>query len=236
MQNVSSSSAKGDQEVTSQECTGWAALPNWVVRDPSLGPYALAILLVISSHVGPNGYALSQALIAQESGCSLATVKRVLTLLRERGLLTVVPTFRGPERGPNLYRLAFDIGPGMSPSDRGASQSEPPGLTERAPRSDRAREEEPREEEPVLARKRATAAPDRLPLSPRMEQWWAENEIAGVEPIAETRAFLDYWRARGGTFIDWEAAWRNWMRKAKPHHQPNSANSTPPSAVDRSYL
>jgi hypothetical protein len=35
-----------------------------------------------------------------------------------------------------------------------------------------------------------------------------------VDMVYETEKFLDYHRARGTTFKDWTAAWRNWMRRA----------------------
>lgn len=61
--------------------------------------------------------------------------------------------------------------------------------------------------------KRATPAPDHFPLTDKLTAWGAEN-APGIDLPAETERFLDYHRAKGSTFRDWSAAWRNWVRRA----------------------
>jgi len=46
---------------------------------------------------------------------------------------------------------------------------------------------------------------------------WASRQphLAAVNLDAETEKFLDHHRSRGTTFLDWQAAWRTWMARAK---------------------
>jgi len=43
---------------------------------------------------------------------------------------------------------------------------------------------------------------------------WQEEKFPDVEEAAERDKFADYWRARGDVRRDWDAAYRNWIRKA----------------------
>lgn len=43
---------------------------------------------------------------------------------------------------------------------------------------------------------------------------WAGEEVPQVEIDRETGRFVDHHLARGNQFKDWDAAWRNWMRRA----------------------
>lgn len=63
---------------------------------------------------------------------------------------------------------------------------------------------------------RATKAPDVFPPTDSMRAWIADHGIPSQQAKAETEAFLDWHRSKGSTFIDWQAAWRNWMRRVKP--------------------
>jgi hypothetical protein len=58
---------------------------------------------------------------------------------------------------------------------------------------------------------------------------WAVNDLpAGLDLEAETEKFRDYWTAQPGAKgrkTDWDATWRNWMRKASerlPGYRPPS--------------
>lgn len=47
-----------------------------------------------------------------------------------------------------------------------------------------------------------------------------------IDMVYETEKFLDHHRAKGSKFLDWEAAWRNWMRRAiewAPHRGSKAA-------------
>ena len=43
---------------------------------------------------------------------------------------------------------------------------------------------------------------------------WAALKVPTVDIDAETERFRDYWLGTGRPMLDWEAVWRNWMRRA----------------------
>lgn len=75
---------------------------------------------------------------------------------------------------------------------------------------------------------RASPTPSNFEISTELFNWATKNEIV-VDLTQETEKFLDYHRAKGSTFKDWTAAWRNWMRNAKrfaTKHKPTAANDS----------
>lgn len=85
-------------------------------------------------------------------------------------------------------------------------------------------EEDQEEEEDLLGkpsregaatRRRAVALPSNFALTDSM-RLWAKETMPGVNIEWETEQFQDWHRSHGKTYKDWEAAWRNWMRKARP--------------------
>jgi hypothetical protein len=85
--------------------TGWAAVPNWVVRDPDIDRTTKMVYLVLSSHAGARKVCWpSQTTIAETIGVSTRTVKRALSDLRTMGLLTV-KVRRTPHGRRNDYHL-----------------------------------------------------------------------------------------------------------------------------------
>jgi hypothetical protein len=77
--------------------------------------------------------------------------------------------------------------------------------------------------------------PDDFEVTPAMIAWAKEHTpLIGA---AETLRFVDYWRGSGTTKADWEATWRNWMRKAQTDAERNGARASPragpkPSTTD----
>jgi len=60
--------------------------------------------------------------------------------------------------------------------------------------------------------KRRTSAPEEFTITDQLRAWAAGDGIS-VDLEAETRRFLDHHRAKGSKFLDWSAAWRNWMSR-----------------------
>ncbi len=69
----------------------------------------------------------------------------------------------------------------------------------------------------------ATPTPSAFPITFPMRNWITDTfttmhsdliSTLGIDVEAETEKFLDYHRSKGSRFVDWNAAWKNWMRKA----------------------
>lgn len=107
---------------------GFAAVPNWLVRDPGVSLHEKIVYLVLSSHIGDQGtWFMSHARIGQEAGISVASVKRALGALHERGVVSWsgrIDPSTGAQLG-NSYRIMTDrLGQGeLPPSSQGATPS-----------------------------------------------------------------------------------------------------------------
>jgi hypothetical protein len=68
---------------------GWAAIPNWIVRDDSISGNAKLVYICLSSRTDRAGETWpSHALIAKEARLSASTVKVALNELRSLGLVS----------------------------------------------------------------------------------------------------------------------------------------------------
>lgn len=67
---------------------GFAAVPNWIIRDPSISRGAVQVYMALASRSGPGGIFPSQSILASELECSERSVRRWLAELEQRGLVT----------------------------------------------------------------------------------------------------------------------------------------------------
>ena len=63
-------------------------------------------------------------------------------------------------------------------------------------------------------------------MTDAMRSWFAEQGF-GFALQGEHERFCDYWRGRGEPMKDWEAVWRNWMRKAADFAKPKPQAQRP---------
>ena len=61
-------------------------------------------------------------------------------------------------------------------------------------------------------RARARAIEDWKPSEPLIE--WAIEKYPSVDLLSETQKFIDHFTANGKPMKDWDAAWRNWIRRS----------------------
>ena len=117
-----------------------------------------------------------------------------------------------------------EVDPSVDPSVEGQPTGEPNPSVDRCPTptpsptpSPHSLLPAPAAQETAKARKRATRIPDDYMPSPHViEDMRAECPKVDLE--AENRKFVDYWSAKAGkdaTKLDWDATWRNWIRRAK---------------------
>jgi hypothetical protein len=116
---------------------------------------------------------------------------------------------------------------GHEVQERGDSESyNPPLLTlpNNPPSDDSLRSSSPAKS------KRATKIPDDFAVTDAMKAWYsaevAKGTITGINPALETEMFIDHFRSTGKPGKDWEAAWRNWLRKASQYG--SSRSGRPP--------
>lgn len=225
---------------------GFAAVPNWMIREKRVPRNAVLVYASLASRSGLGGIHPSQATLAEESGLSERTVRNMLGELERLGVVLRIRRTTGKRgkgnRLPDGYTL-HPNGPADLPADVAGSNLQPEsdvvptGNEDASNRQDAAThssiEVEPVEVEPdeVAPRKRGSRIPEPFMLTAEMKAW-AASEVPGLDVVAHTREFVDHWRAASGASAskrDWVAAWRNWLRKARRWQQ----GSSKPDPVDR---
>lgn len=84
----------------------------------------------------------------------------------------------------------------------------------------------PPEPPPHAKPKRKQPLPDDFAVTDTMRAWFAAQGFSFALQ-GEHERFCDYWRGRGEPMKDWEAVWRNWMRKAADFAKPKSQAQRP---------
>lgn len=90
---------------------GFAAVPNWLVEEPSVSAHEKLVYLVLSSKIGDQGaWFISHTKIGEMAGISTRSVQRALEALRDRGAVTWEPRFDEATNAQlgNSYRLMTD--------------------------------------------------------------------------------------------------------------------------------
>lgn len=80
--------------------------------------------------------------------------------------------------------------------------------------------------EPTLRFKVKRGLPDDFTVTKRMRGWYVEQGFTGFDPLRETEQFKDHARATGVKYLDWEAAWMNWMRNAAKYAARSTGRGT----------
>lgn len=103
----------------------------------------------------------------------------------------------------------------------------PSGVSARATAAPSPEFPDPPPEPPPHAKpKRKQPLPDDFAVTDAMRAWFAEQGF-GFALQGEHERFCDYWRGRGEPMKDWEAVWRNWMRKAADFAKPKPQAQRP---------
>jgi hypothetical protein len=69
------------------------------------------------------------------------------------------------------------------------------------------------EGKPSKPAKRASRLPDDWVLPQDWGEWAEKEGLSDSEILREAEKFKDHWQSTGNTKADWEATWRNWIRR-----------------------
>lgn len=225
---------------------GFVMVPAWLLAAQPSGN-AVLIYTTLARYGTFNTYAGTYdecrpalATIAADSGLSESSVKRAISELLELGAVTRRLRFAEDGRTPLPTAYTVHVGALVKPTGstdgpRGGSAREP-GVGPPVSRDQEPHTKNQNTQSPVLAlvgeparnvggsvsarasaSGRATRIPEDFSVAQDMRDWFA-RECPDVDGRAETRKFVDYWRAASGQRArkcDWPATWRNWMRKAQ---------------------
>lgn len=201
---------------------GFAAVPTWMIRDSSIRRSAVLVYASLASRSGYGAIFPSQETIAEESGCSVRTVRTALQELEELGV--VQRTSRRKAGGKaNAQTTAYTIHPNghaaivADPSERPeeaiGNQAHPIPLIEIENRD--------RENTPRPKKVKAHALPEEWSPTPEHRAKAAER---GVDVAVEAEAFRLHAEANGRLAVKWNAAFSQWLLRARPSQPVASAS------------
>lgn len=210
---------------------GFAAIPNWIIRDvPELTVYDIAVYVALSTHTGHGGITPSHPTIAREARCSERQARKALKHLEELGLIGWEQQ-RTRTRGQTSNRYILlphgeDYRHEVPPPP--AQHAAPPGTPDRGAPARGADEEEPLEEEPMKkSSSHAKTKPHPMP------EGWKPNEghqeyarQHGLSVFDEYGRFAAWAEANGKEYVNWDAGFRTWLMKAKDYGRGRAG--TPP--------
>lgn len=201
----------------------------WVWEHSKASGTDLLVLLAIADAANRDGRRSYQsaATVAAMTRLSKRTVQRSVARLVELG--DIIQEAEKGIRGTSSYALPLHTRP-TSPGDVRQNDVRHPGSPPTSPvtpRYDTAMSPEPKT--PVVlrttpqgeARKRATRLPEGwMPSQATIDKM--RRDCPGVNLEAEHEKFSDYWAGMSGTRgtkADWDATWRNWIRRANENTQ-----------------
>lgn len=151
---------------------------------------------------------------SEETGLTIQEIRTVLNFLKKAGNLTVKTT--------NKYSVISIINWVIYQCDEfGNNTQNNKPLTNHQQRT---RSKEYKKEEG--GRKSPTPTPDDFPVTDKMKAYAKQKKFTGnIDTLTEK--FLNYHRAKGSRFRDWDAAFRNWILKEIEFHPAG------PSATDQ---
>ena len=175
-------------------------------------------LLAIADHQGEQGAYPSIATLAKMVGTSERSIKRDIARLKELGELNVIP-HGAPTSGqykPNLYFVTL---PGVT----GAHPSHHSGVTDEVARGDTAGKSGVTGSGTQNLKRNIKKHGE--PYSPSEEfQKELEDKFPGVNIQKNLESFNDWVEAKGATYKNWDAAFRNWIRKDYTWNPPSNAS------------
>lgn len=210
---------------------------SWALNDaPVEEPVLVLVLVAMAERANDDGTATYQSVetIASKARVSPRTCHRKLRELESMGLIRrgnqdFTAHLKAGYR-PVVYDLAVHLnrGANLAPlqlagvpnTDLRGAKSGTSGVPPLADKSSMNRPSDSsmlfQQATPVVkAKKNKTSAPDKFTISAEMKEWALANVPAVVHELDyQTTRFLDNARSNGRTYVDWLAAWRNWMRQA----------------------
>lgn len=207
-------------------------MPNAWTRDGRLSLRARGLLAQLLSH--RPGWEVTIESLMRVNPEGRDAIRRAISELEEYGYLKRDRAREGNKFAGMDYTIQEPSIPSVGFSDVGN-----PYVGESTHKEDHSSQDQDQEDHPeravavapAPARKRASRLPEGwMPRQDVIEQMRAECSHVDLE--AEHRKFQDHWAAASGksaTKLDWDATWRNWIRRAAEFTPRTGATGAPMS-------
>lgn len=200
---------------------GYTSVPTWMIRDQSIKRSTVLVYASLASRAGLGVIYPSQATIAEESGVKERTVRSALRELEELGVVE-----RTKRRGTAGQRTTQTDAYLLHP--HGQHQKLPAGFagTSELPAKATGNEGGFTPLIEVENRGSAQAKPKKASQHPLPADWKPTDEHRsfalerGVDVEHEADSFRAHAEANDRRVVVWNAAFRQWLIKARPTQQP----------------
>jgi hypothetical protein len=207
----------------------------WVWDNGPADPTERLVLLALADFCDDGGACWpSMARVAEKASMTERGARKVVRRLEAGGW--VKTAIGGGRGGSSRYTVAMknperETGndkPGMTNPEHGAPK---PGTRVHETRNGGSAEPSGTIIEPSLsvARRKTRIPPDAI-LSDRHREIAAAKGLTDAEAEAQFLRFRDWARAKGQAYLDWDAAWRNWI--TSPHFKPITGGGHAPKRAD----
>jgi len=205
----------------------FSIIPEWLI-DSGCSDKAIRLYAVLARYADNDDLTAypGRSTLAKRMGCHRATVDRAVEELIELGAITKQLRVQDGKYQSSLYTIRR-VGPRRTDATTPVAPMQPPRRTHAAtpvapvqppPSHPCDIELEPVNVEPKRTRTTKRSTGTHVP-----ESWhpaektieYFEVKFPKLRLADEIEKFVDYHRAKGSTFSDWDAAFRNWSRNAE---------------------
>lgn len=190
-----------------------------------LDPYERLVMLCLADHADDDGrcYPAVSRLVAR-TGMKERGVQTVVKRLQAKGFIAIEAN--AGRRGANLYTIISTPAPDAPPHGMHPAPHAPtPAPDAPHPRTPCGGTPAPGAPEPSLNHHRTVRNRQREARACALPSDWTPSDrniedaeaggFTAKETDHEARAFRDHHLAKGTRFKDWDAAWRNWLRRSR---------------------
>lgn len=210
----------------------FVTIPNKFARDPRISHLGFRLFVNLRSH--RSDFDVTFAVLTQQTGMKRDAIRSAIKNLKETGWLDTYQDKSIPGHYPPMTWILKDGLPGVDCPPTATPPAETSDAYEVTPIEEQESKKTNKEEqskEPSAKSKRASKIdPNFTPQSFESNQ--RENPQVDLEQIRAD--FISYWAASGGKKIDWEATWRNNLRKVKDWPQFQKPKSSAWDAIEES--
>lgn len=198
--------------------------PKDLLRDGSLSARAKVVVALIDEVAGHEEVTMER--LAEWLGCTVDTARRAVHEARDAGWIEVHEQYEAGRRVASQYVANGYAHQGGDPEESGVRPSEnQEGALVDSGRTSPPKNRGGNNETNETKKRHATPTTTPPKKGTRLDEaWepgdvlreWAREHTPGLDVDEETERFRDYWCARAGqgaTKVDWDATWRNWMRR-----------------------
>ena len=203
----------------------FSIIPEWVL-DSGCSDKAIRLYAVLARYADNDRLTADpgRGTLAKRMGCHRATVDRAVEELEALGAITKTRRVEGGKYQSSLYTIRR-TDPSRTDAPSRTHATTPVAPVQPPPSHPCDIELEPENVELLRTRtqtnSRKTSVPDSWQPEPNTIRQ-LQGKYPKIDVPDQVDTFVDYHRSKGSKFVDWDAAFRNWIRNAEKYRRENA--------------